>query len=287
MRPFFLPMNTLIVAHYSADLTDLLDEVAVAASEMGATLVLGAVTERMIADKTRGQKFELVIITGHGTESGYVISDGELSPTALAAYVRRWKASKVILNCCCSWRWVPVIQRLGNIEVVAANTDDLDDRDAWRAMEDILHGLRDGLSLQASADPSTSHSFWGVRGEELEGNAAMSEYNQYIRELEKTLKELQLGMASKDASTEARLKEIEKSIALVKSEMAAKADIEKVKSDLSEMRKDIASIKRETDFRTGKNSSDWKINLLIVSVILEFIAVFIMIYGLANWWGAA
>ena len=258
-------MNTLIVAHYSADLTDLLDEVAVAASEMGATLVLGAVTERMIADKTRGQKFELVIITGHGAESGYVISDGELSPTALAAYVRRWKASKVILNCCCSWRWVPVIQRLGNIEVVAANTDDLDDRDAWRAMEDILHGLRDGLSLQASADPSTSHSFWGVRGEKLEGGVAVTEYNQYIRTLEQSMSDLKLELAKKDAANAARF--------------------ERIENALKKIEVDVASIKQETDFQSGRSVSDWKINLLIASVLLGFVALFVLIYGLANWWG--
>ena len=205
-------MNILIVAHYSADLVDLLDEVAVAASSMQATLVLGAVTERMIADKTRGKKFDLVIFTGHGTADGYVLDDGFLSAQAIASYMRRWDTKELILNCCCSWRWVPVIQRVGDIEIVAANTDTLDDRDAWRAMEDILHGLSEGDDLRISAESSTSHSYWGLGGVKLEERASMSDYNQYIRALEILVNELKVEIVRRDAATDARLSTMERKI---------------------------------------------------------------------------
>lgn len=252
-------METLIVAQYSADLTDLLDEVSMSASALGATLLVGEVTERTIADRTRGKSFDLVIFTGHGTESGYVLSDGELSPDGLGTYLRRWKTGGVILNCCCSWRWVPAIQRNEQIEVVAANTDDLDDRIAWRAMEDILHGLRDGLSLQASADSSASHSFWGVRGVKMEGRAAVTEYNQYIHTLEQSMGDLKLELAKKDAADTARFERIEA---------------------------ELKDIKAKIDYQRGKSIPDWKINLLIITMIIGFALIAFVIYGMGNGWWA-
>lgn len=276
---FYFRMETLIVAQYSADLTDLLDEVSMSASALGATLLVGEVTERTIADRTRGKSFDLVIFTGHGTESGYVLSDGELSPTAMSAYLRRWKAGMAILNCCYSWRWVGIIQRSLQIEVVAANTDALDDRDAWRAMEDILHGLRDGLSLQASADSSASHSFWGAKGEKREGNAAMTEYNSYIRDLEKTLAQLQLKMAEKDARNEARLIELEKLVEKIQTELSAlKRAIESVEAAL-------IKIAEKRDYEKGKPSPEWKINILMIMFAVFLFAISTLIFGLANgWW---
>lgn len=273
-------MNVLIVAQYSPELTDLLDEVGEVVSMLGATLIQGEVTEQALIARTRGKQFDLAIFTGHGTEQGYLLSNGYiLKPETMGVYLKRWGATSAIINTCYSWRWVAGIQRNQPVEVVTAILDQLDDRDAWRCVVLMVERLQAGENLQiaASESGSLSHIYWPAPLviSRKAGEGVDNGNYQYLRVLENSLNELKLQVVKDAALMAGRLALVEDELNRLRTQSQSNGQEIRVLGD----KVDATNEKIDATIEQAHldHAPAWKINVILVAVLVMGV---LLTYGL-------
>ena len=159
-------MKILIIAPNLPDLPNVPDEVAGLSNRLDHVLLQGAVTKSEIIGKIEQEgTFEGFWFASHGSNMGVLLSNGAMfSAYDIAAYANVAQCEWVAINTCDSSALVTVIQNLSMVDVIATETGDIADVEAWQfgrllAIE-YAKGRDIRKAVQVIAPGSTVHRYY-------------------------------------------------------------------------------------------------------------------------------
>lgn len=159
-------MKILIIAPNLPDLPNVPDEVAGLSNRLDHVLLQGTVTKSEIIGKIEQEgTFEGFWFASHGSNMGVLLSNGAMfSAYDIAAYANVAQCEWVAINTCDSSALVTVIQNLSMVDVIATETGDIADVEAWQfgrllAIE-YAKGRDIRKAVQVIAPGSTVHRYY-------------------------------------------------------------------------------------------------------------------------------
>ena len=159
-------MKILIIAPNLPDLPNVPDEVASLSNRLDHVLLQGTVTKSEIIGKIEQEgTFEGFWFASHGNDEGVLLSNGAMfSAYDIAAYANVAQCEWVAINTCDSSALVTTIQNLSEVDVIATETENIADVEAWQfgrllAIEYAKSGdIR--KAVQSIAPGSTVHRYY-------------------------------------------------------------------------------------------------------------------------------
>ena len=159
-------MKILIIAPNLPDLPNVPDEVAGLSNRIDSVLLQGTVTKsEIIAAIEKEGTFEGFWFASHGSNQGVLLSNGAMfSAYDIAAYANVAQCEWVAINTCDSSALVTTIQNLSEVDVIATETENIADEEAWQfgrllAIE-YAKGRDIRKAVQVIAPGSTVHRYY-------------------------------------------------------------------------------------------------------------------------------